>query len=200
MRMLVAGMATLIALAGLTPARATLSQNVAQYLPLIGSAQNGGATFTRQCPPDQVLTGARVRLGRVIDAIGIKCRAVLTSGSLGAESDVGSLIGGTSGLLAAGSCPAGSVIVGQAGSATPSGIAQFVLRCRAWDAATRSWGGATTALIQLLAGANPTVVVASQAQALRESVDCSHQTQPAIQFRGRAGTIVDALGVTCDEP
>jgi hypothetical protein len=175
-------------------------QDVAQYLPLIGSSR--GTAFTRQCPADQVLTGVRARLGRVIEAIGIKCRPVLPNGSLGEESDIGTLTGGTSGTFGNGSCPPGSVAVGQAGSAAnPSGVVMFVLRCRRWDPATRSWGGATTALIQLLTGAAPAITVsAAQQSATQESVDCARQTQPATHLRGRVGTIVDALGVTCDEP
>jgi hypothetical protein len=176
------------------------TQNVAQYLPLIGS--NRGMAFTRQCPADQVLTGVRARLGRVIDAIGIRCRPVLPNGVLGDERDIGTLTGGTSGMLSTGSCPSGSVVVGQAGTAAnPAGVSLFILRCRRWDPGTRSWGGATTAHIQLIAGATPALIVAAaQPPAIEDSVDCSRQTQAAILFRGRAGTIVDAVGVTCDEP
>ena len=177
------------------------SQHVAQYLPLIGS-DNKAAPFTRQCPSDQVLTGIRARLGRVIDAIGIKCRAVNANGSLGGENDVGTLAGGSSGVLGAGSCPAGSVIVGQAGSAAdPAGVSLLNLRCRRWDPMTRVWGGATTAVIQLITGAEAGVVVGTVSrEGANNSTDCSRQSQPAILIRGRAGQIIDAAGLTCDEP
>lgn len=175
------------------------AQNVAQYLPLVGSS--GGTAFARQCPPDQVVSGVRARLGRVIDAIGIRCRPVLANGALGEEHDVGTLTGGMTGSLSGGSCPSGSVVVGQAGTAAnPTGVASLILRCRRWDAATRSWGGATTALIQIVAGATPAVVVAAHAAPSQDGADCSRQTQPAVQVRGRASAIVDAVGVTCDEP
>ena len=187
--------ACLVVVFSLTGAR---GQDVAQYLPLIGATR--GTAFTRQCPADQVLTGVRARLSRVIDAIGIRCRPVNPNGSLGEETDVGALSGGTSGTLTSGSCPLGSVVVGQAGTTNGTGIAQFILRCRRWDPATRSWGGATTAVIQLLPGAMPVISVAVQGPAAQESVDCSRQTQAAILFRGRVGTNVEALGVTCDEP
>ncbi len=207
MRQLLAQTILAAVLPCLTGASMLLGQNVAQYLPLIGASRGAGAgagagaAFTLQCPADHAVTGVRARLGRVVEAIGIRCRPVAPNGSLGEERDVGGMSGATSGSVTTGSCPAGSVIVGQAGTVNSHGIAQLSLRCRRWDAATRSWGGATTALIQLLAGAAPAVVVgALQGNAAQNSVDCSRQTQPAILLRGRAATIVEAVGVTCDEP
>jgi hypothetical protein len=174
--------------------------NAAQALALIGGT--GGTAFTRQCPQGQVLTGIRARAGLVIDALGIKCRPVNANGSLGGENDVGSLAGGTGGILSSGSCPQGSVVSGQGGGrAVPTGLGFFELRCRRWDAATRHWAGSITAYVRVMAGTAPTTILMSApGSGISQTADCSRASQPAVLLRGRAGTIIDAAGFTCNEP
>ena len=191
-----------LALAALIGPSVLSAQNdAAQALPLIGSA-SGGTAFTRQCPPGQILTGIRARIGLVIDAIGIKCRPVNANGSLGGENDIGTLAGGSGGVASSGSCPQGSVVTGQGGLAAPvTGLSLFGLRCHRWDAATRRWSTTSTAVIRLISGsgvANGVVQVLTSASLSGPS--CSSRSQPVVLLRGRAGGIIDAAGLTCNEP
>lgn len=173
--------------------------NTAQPLPFIGS--DGGTSFTRQCPAGQVLTGIRARAGAVIDALGVKCRPVNANGTLGTESDAGTLAGGNGGSAGSGSCPAGSVVAGQAGvKGIPVGIASFDLRCRRWDAATRRYAGSVVAIIHVIGGTTAAVVVNALPGVESPFADCPRQQQAAVLLRGRSSAIVDAAALTCNEP
>ena len=174
--------------------------NAAQALPPIGT--DGGTFFTRQCPAGQVLTGIRARAGAVIDALGIKCRPVNANGTLGAESNVGMLAGGTGGTERTGSCPAGTVVSGQAGvKALPVGIASFDLRCRRWDAAARRFTGDVVAVIHVIGGADAAGVVIDAMPGINLPIsDCSRQQQPVVLVRGRSGAILEAAALTCNTP
>lgn len=175
--------------------------NAAQALTLIGGT--GGTAFTRQCPQGQVLTGIRARAGLVIDALGIKCRPINANGSLGGENEIGSLAGGSGGILSSGSCPQGSVVAGQGGArGLPTGLGFFELRCRRWDAGARRWTGSITAYVRVISGSGAPVIVLASApnSAINETNDCTRGVQPAVLLRGRAGTVIDAAGFTCNEP
>jgi len=181
--------------------RAIAAQNNgAEALPLIGSS--GGTAFTRQCPQGQVLTGIRTRAGLVIDALGVKCRPVNANGTLGGENEIGSLAGGTGGILSSGSCPQGSVVGGQGGTRLPVGVSMFELRCKRWDAGARRWTGTVTAYVRVISGSGaPGVSLATSAHSkISEIADCSRAGQPAVLLRGRAGAVIDAAGFTCNEP
>ena len=181
----------------LGPRAIAAQNNAAEALPLIGST--GGTAFTRQCPQGQVLTGIRTRAGLVIDALGIKCRPVNANGTLGGENEIGSLAGGTGGILSSGSCPQGSIVAGQGGARLPVGVAIFELRCRRWDAGTRRWTGSVTAYVRVISGSgSPAVLLA--ANSTTGGVDCSRAGPPVVLLRGRAGTVIDAAGFTCNEP
>ena len=184
-------------------ARATAAQNnAAQALPLVGNG-NGGTAFTRQCPAGQVLTGVRVRAGLVIDALGIKCRPVNANGALGGENDIGTLAGGTGGVFSSGSCPQGSVVMGQGGApALPTGVGHLALRCKRWDPASRGSTGSTTAVVRVIAGAGfpAAMQVLSGTTSIIGASNCERATQPAVLLRGRAGAVIDAAGLTCNEP
>jgi hypothetical protein len=184
-----------------SPAPISAQDNAAQALALIGGS--GGTAFTRQCPQGQVLSGIRARAGLVIDALGIKCRPVNADGSLGGENEIGSLAGGTGGILSSGSCPQGSVVAGQGGArGIPTGLGFFELRCRRWDPATRRWTGSITAYVRVISGSGaPKIIFATSPNStINETADCSRAVQPAVLLRGRAGTIIDAAGFTCNEP
>jgi hypothetical protein len=187
--------------ASVSSARAVQAQNPAEALPLIGLG-TGGIAFSRQCPSGQVLTGVRARIGLIIDALGIKCRPVNANGSLGGENDIGTLAGGSGGVGSAGSCPQGSVVVGQSGTPAPiTGLSVFTLRCNRWDSAARRWTSTVAGSIRLISGSGAPVglqvLVGSSAPA---GPVCSRQTQPVVLIRGRAGTLIDAAGLTCNEP
>ena len=88
-----------------------------------GTVGTGTATL-RACPQSAVMTGMRARVGLAIDAVGLRCRPIQANGTLGAESNAGSLAGGTGGTERTRSCPTGTVVVGQRISNTwvaPSG-------------------------------------------------------------------------------
>src|ERR1051325_5645260 len=78
-----------------------------QYLTVLGGS--GGTAFSRDCGSGRVLSGVRYRSGMVIDAIGLLCRPVLSDGTLGPESTVGTLVGGAGGTIASASCPSATV-------------------------------------------------------------------------------------------
>jgi hypothetical protein len=166
----------------------------------------GGTAFTRTCPSGSVLTGFRTRKGVIIDAIGIKCRAVGADGTLGTETSVGSLTGGDGGTASAGSCPSGTVITGSVGAlAFPVGLFGFAFECRHWNAATRRWSGLPVTAINiptvgglvLMALPGPNLALLTGFATYRA---CSNETQPAEGIAGRSGTYLDAVGLRCDEP
>jgi hypothetical protein len=184
---------------GILGPTARAQDSAAQALPIIGS--DGGTAFTRQCPAGQVLTGIRARTGVLIDALGIRCRPVNGNGSLGTESNVGTLAGGTGGTASSGSCPAGTVVSGEGvAKGVPIGLASFDLRCRRWDAATRSFTGDLVAVIHVIGASGAGGVVINAIAGTGYVRDCPRQQQPVVLLRGRSGTIVDAAGLTCNEP
>ena len=174
--------------------------NAAQALPAIGS--DGGTSFTRQCPAGQVLTGIRARAGLVIHALGIKCRQINGNGTLGTESNAGTLAGGAGGIESSGSCPAGSVVSGQSGlKGVPVGVASFDLRCRRWDATTRRFTGGVVAVVRVTSGPGTAGVVTDAIVGVSAAFsDCTQQQQPVVLLRGRSGAIIDAAALTCNEP
>lgn len=159
----------------------------AQNLPIYGGG--GGTAFSRDCGAGRVLTGLRYRRGLVFDAIGLLCRPVNADGSLGSETSVGSLAGGTGGTAYAVSCAAGKVVVGSE-IYHGSYVDGFWMYCRDWVPATRSFGAAATEAPKLFGFF-----------ATNKGVErCEAATQPARGIRGRAATLVDAVGFTCNEP
>jgi hypothetical protein len=172
-------------LLALAPLRAT--DLPAQLLPIYGGG--GGTSFSRDCGAGKVLTGLRYRRGLVFDAIGLLCRPVNADGLLGSETTVGTLAGGTGGTAYAVSCAAGKVVVG---SEIYHGtyVDGFWMYCRDWVPATRRFGAASTEAPKLFG-----------AFATNKGVErCEDATQPARGIRGRAATLVDAVGFVCNEP
>jgi len=157
-----------------------------QQLPIHGGG--GGTAFTRTCGDNRVMTGFQYRRGLWIDGIGLLCRPVTASGTLGAES-AGSIAGGTGGTFGTKSCPAGYVVAGgvvQYGSV----VETFRINCREWNAARRSF--TSVEVVQSVVGNNPTLPTGRTL--------CANGVQPVVAIRGRAGAFVDAVGFTCDEP
>jgi hypothetical protein len=146
----------------------------AQYLPVLGGS--GGTAFTRSCGADRVLTGVRFRSGLSLDAIGLLCRPVNADGSLGSESTVGTLAGGGGGTAGFASCRTGSVV----GSA-------YIMYGR--EKSTRSYlayaGVVNAGRIGFSGGA---------------TTSCEQKSQPVVALRGREASLVDALGLICNEP
>lgn len=157
-----------------------------ELLPLIGSSIAGSA-FARSCLDNHVLTGFRYRSGLTLDGISIKCRPVLTDGTLGTEVLVGSQAGGNGGTLANKSCGANQVIVAQAGPA-PAGMLALTFFCVQWSATSKAWFGSPVGL----------GLVASTSTTPRST--CSSSTQPAVGIRGRHGMVIDAIGLVCNTP
>jgi hypothetical protein len=153
-----------------------------------------GTAFTRTCGPDRVMTGFRARSGLALDAIGLFCRPVGADGQLGSEEAVGALAGGTGGTASAARCPAGSVAAGATVYHTTLVTVGLTITCRNWIASSRRFGTSTTT--RLAVG----VVAATTGLVSARGAMCAEDVQPIRSLRGRAGSVVDALGVTCDEP
>lgn len=159
-----------------------------QFLPVYGGG--GGTAFTRNCGRGFVLTGVRYRQGATFDAIGVLCRPVLSNGQLGSETTVGTQAGGGGGTSLTMSCAANKVVVGGSiGFATYVG--QVEIFCRDWYASNRTFGGGTTS-----------ASTDHDLQPFKKWIGegCESARQPAIGIRGRAGTLLDALGFICNEP
>ena len=180
----------LLALTGgvlaLAPLRATDLPE--QRLPINGGS--GGTAFTRSCGDGRVVTGLRYREGFVVDAVGLLCRTVSADGSLGTESSYGTLAGGGGGTSGSISCPAGAVLGGVT-VAYGTYVDGIRLLCRAWTKSTRTMGDYR----------HPSDVdVGSIYNKTTAKTECESRLQPVVAIRGRENTVVDAFGVTCDEP
>ena len=151
---------------------------------------SGGTSFNRMCGSGKVLTGLHGREGMWVDAIGVLCRPVNANGTLGSESAVGSPAGGGGGESTSKSCPSGSVAAGVR-IRSGSYVNAVTLFCKKWDPATRKFTGPLTStsagLGYNMGGTN-------------HDQNCEQATQPVNGFRGRAASLVDAIGVTCNEP
>jgi hypothetical protein len=184
-------LATLAALSLLAlGASDALSQDLPpQNLPILGGT--GGTAFSLDCGSGHVLSGLRYRNGLVIDAIGLLCRPVLANGSLGPESTVGSIVGGSGGTTNVVSCPSGMVLVALR-VRYGSYVSYMIITCRTWNSTTRTYastGGSVNSLGSVLTPSSATV---------DEACESSHQ--PGAGIRGRSASFVDAIGLVCDEP
>ena len=157
-----------------------------QKLPVLGGT--GGESFTRSCGAGKVLTGFRHRTGLVVDAIGLLCRPVNSDGSLGAETTVGTLVGGSGGTTGFSSCESGTVLtrVRIHFRTYVDGVRMF---CSTWNKSTRSTGDNTS-----FPSFGRTIINTSEAE------ECEMKVQPAVAIRGRAAGVVDAFGMICNEP
>jgi hypothetical protein len=162
-----------------------------QQLPVYGGS--GGTAFSRNCGAGKVLTGLRARSGAMVDAVGILCRPVLSNGSLGPESTVGTLAGGGGGASETANCGLGQVVtsakIKDGGTLQPY-VRRIAFRCRAWDRNSRKVTGSESAAH---------VINQSDSDAGNDE-RCEAPTQPANGIRGRAASFVDAIGFICDEP
>lgn len=157
-----------------------------QYLPTWGGS--GGTAFSRSCGAGRVLSGVRGRAGLVVDALGLLCRSVGADGSLGPESSIGTLAGGGGGTPDVASCPRGTVVSGVTIS-HGSFVNSVAIFCRAWDKATRKMTGPGTGIGVIGGGAGT-----------QSPQACESASQPMSGFRGRAATLIDAVGFNCNEP
>jgi hypothetical protein len=162
-----------------------------QLLPVYGGS--GGSSFTHDCGARHALTGLRFRTALVVDAVGILCRPVNADGSLGPESTVGTITGGTGGATGTVSCPAGKVIMA-ADLSYGSYVSYMALECAPWSASAHTFTHTASTGTGLYVGA----VLTPHTGYGREQ--CESNRQPASGIRGRAGAFVDALGLVCDEP
>jgi len=176
---------------GMIPFTTSATPLPTQYLPIWGGG--GGTGFTRACGTGRVLTGLQYRVGLVVDAVGVLCRPVQADGQLGSQTTVGSLAGGSSGLLHAKSCSSGQVVVG-ATMVFGSFVDGIHLKCSAWNASARTYG--STVLNNLYIGAETPRPPGGN----MNSNLCDARIQPAVGIRGRASSLVDAIGLFCDEP
>ena len=160
----------------------------AQLLPVYGGS--GGTAFNRDCGTNRVLTGLRFRSGQELDAVGLLCRPVLSDGTLGPETTVGTLTGGGGGTSNAASCPQGKVVV-QARIVFGSWVDSVELYCLNWDHATRSFRQGSGTILDVGRHTSPTA---------GQNEGCESSFQPAHAIRGRSGIFVDAFGLICDEP
>jgi hypothetical protein len=115
---------------------------------------------------------------------------VSSTGALGPESVVGLLAGGGGGTSTSFSCPSGSVVTGWK-VRYGTYVDNIVIHCRQWKAATRSFDGPTVVVGTL----GPTGDSGRSATSA-----CESPKQPASGIRGRASSLVDAVGLDCDEP
>jgi hypothetical protein len=180
----------LVAAYGVIPLATSSTALPTQYLTIWGGG--GGTGFTRSCGDGRVLTGLQYRVGLVVDAVGVLCRPVQANGTLGSQTTVGSLAGGTNGTPNNQSCPTGQVVVGAA-LVIGSFVDGIHLRCHAWSASGRSFGSTTLKNLYIgLDGPRPGGNIRGNS--------CEANTQPAVGIRGRASSVVDAMGFFCDEP
>ena len=162
----------------------------------------GGTQSARSCPNNAVMTGIRARVGQLVDAVGIRCRTIAASGTLGAESNAGSMMGGTGGTEREKSCPTGTVVAGQKLGRLGPAIVSIGLLCRGWNASTRSTSGSTavayiaTSQFVISGGIlkDPENLIAEQ------STSCPSSQRPVRTIRARTGLVVDAMGLTCSAP
>jgi hypothetical protein len=167
-----------------------LSQNLPpQNLPVLGGS--GGTAFSRDCGAGHVLSGLRYRSGLVIDAIGLQCRPVLSNGSLGPESAVGTLAGGGGGTIAVSSCPSGMVVSGLR-IRFGSYVSYVIITCRTWQTGTRTYASSGGSAVSLGSVLTPSSSTLDQA--------CESSRQPGAGVRGRSASFLDAVGLVCDEP
>ena len=159
-----------------------------QLLPVYGGG--GGSAYTRSCGQGYVLTGLRYRMGATFDAVGILCRPVLSDGALGPETTVGTLAGGGGGTSNIINCPAGQVVEGD-NVFFATYVGQLTIFCRPWHSSSRTFGGTETSSR-----------TDHDLQPFKTLVGefCESSSQPAHGIRGRAGTLLDAFGLICDEP
>lgn len=160
-----------------------------QNLPILGGS--GGTAFSRDCGAGRVLSGVRYRSGAVIDAIGIQCRPVLASGSLGPESALGTLAGGGGGTIAVASCPSGTVVTAMRVK-FGSYVSYVILTCRPWRSTARTWSTTGASAVSLGSVLTPSSSTTDQG--------CEASVQPGSGLRGRAASFLDAVGLVCDEP
>ena len=159
-----------------------------QYLIMYGGT--GGSGFTRTCGADKVMTGVTYREGFLVDAIGLLCRPVNANGTLGAQSTVGSSVGGGGGTQGSASCGGGKVVSGA--TITYGGQVKWMrILCGTWDPATRKFSGNEI---------TPGFGYPSGPREGTATTNCSLARQPAVGIRGRAGAVIDAIGLICDEP
>ena len=173
---------------GTISATPLLSDLTPQVFPVMGGS--GGSSFSRSCGSGKVLTGLYGREGLVVDAIGVLCRPVNANGTLGSESAIGSLAGGSGGTSASESCPTGTVAVSlnfRAGSY----VNYAYLLCKRWDPATRKFTGS-------IVNSAPGLGYAAGGTYYKQ--ECSQPAQPINGFRGRGASVIDALGAICNEP
>jgi hypothetical protein len=183
-RMTVLGLAT--GVLALAPLRSTDLPE--QKLPVFGGS--GGTAFSRDCGAGRVLTGLRYRAGLSLDAIGLLCRPVNADGSLGSESTVGTMVGGGGGTFGAKSCPVGSVVTG-AYIDYGTWVDGLSVMCGSWSKSTRAFTKSSSSAFSFGR------ILAFNTAGVRS---CEAVTQPAVAIRGRAASLVDALGFICDEP
>ena len=158
-----------------------------QELPVYGGS--GGSAFGRNCGQGRVLTGLRYRSGVVLDAIGLLCRPVLSNGTLGPETTVGTLAGGGGGNSDSRDCGPGNVVAG-ANPQFGTYVSSILLLCAPWHASSRSMGQASAS--QRVGDYHPFTTDRAE--------DCESSAQPAHAIRGRSGAYIDAFGLICDEP
>ena len=173
---------------GVIPLSASSPDLPAQLLPVYGGAS--GSAFTRSCGAGKVLTGLRFRASLLVDAVGLLCRPVNANGTLGSETTVGTLAGGSGGTSGTVSCGSGGVVTG-AGIKHGSYVSHLSLRCRVWEASSRSF----TAL-----GATGGSFGFVGTPGADNDEACEARTQPVTGMRGRSHSLVDAIGFICDEP
>ena len=186
--------ALLVALLRVESPREVSAQDL---LPLVGG--NGGNSFSLVCPNGFVLTGIRARRSLTLDGIGSRCRPVRANGTLGAEADEGPVWGGPGGDAHAQSCGGGAVIAQQTAVFDGARLSQLAYHCFRWNAGTRRWDASDRRdlLVVLPARAPP---AASPPPAPSTATRCPAATRPADGLRGRAGMVVESIGIRCDDP
>jgi len=167
-----------------------------EQLPVYGGS--GGTDFARSCGTLKVLTGLRGRMVNIlgkslVGAVGLLCSPVGNNNALGSEVAVGTMAGGDDGTPATLSCGPGR-IVKNATIESGSFVDNIRIDCFSWNPETRAAGN--NGLLASYSFPHDIFTLG----AARNDNFCTPYLRPMNGIRGRAGTVVDAIGFICDEP
>lgn len=165
-----------------TPATPTVTPAVPSVTPnTVGGS--GGSPYSLACPPGSAATGIQGRAGSNVNQVQVRCQGIVDATLSGASSTTTSAGGGGGSPYDLG-CPAGYVVVGIRGRVGNGGAG--IIDMLGVDCAAPAGGPTyTTASVGTIFGGS-----------IEYSLRCPAGTI-ARGLQGRAGDLVDAIGLQC---